>query len=132
MGLREKVVGWVLPPKEEEMAKKTVKFNVKDGSKPVKHGCVLGLRAPLRLNLGARTSVVISLGVSCADHPLVIFEYADLKKRGVALVSSGVVCDSGTDLTVTLENRGDSVVLIERGDTVARAAVLDNSDFTVE
>lgn len=118
--------------KEElPMAKKRVKFEVLDGIRPVLVGSVLGLKAPMQLNLKPRSNMTLNLGVIC-DHALLVFEKANLRKQGIHLLASGIVCDEGTNLVVILENRTDSMVLIERGDTVARATVLDDTDVTIE
>lgn len=116
--------------KEEAQApKKTVTFTVGDGKAPVKDGASFKLRSPLALKIDPNTKAVVKLGVS-ANAPVLVFEAASLKQRGLRLAGGQLTAaDAGEQISVTLENTSRLPALIEMGDVVAKAVVLDNSDL---
>ncbi len=121
--------------KEIEMkVTKKVKFTVADGRRPTRQGAskVFNLLAPVGMIIPAGTQVRVDLGVSC-DHPLHVFQASNMVKRGVLLVDGiWAAQDADVPLILPLENRSNEDAMIEEGDTLARAAVFDNSDIEVE
>lgn len=137
MGFLQTVASKFKRKKAEEMAKKKndpVRFTVTDGLQPSRQapGQVFNLRSPLALNIKSKSTVKLALGVSCS-YPLHLFEAAGLKQRSIRLPDViWAAYDSDEALVVELRNESDTTQLIERGDTVARAFVMDNSEIEAE
>ena len=106
-------------PKEQTMAKKkTVKFKVTDGKQPKKLASVggpFGLRAPMNVNIPARSTRTLKLGLSC-ELPVLV----TVGDRPPEFFAPGV------ELSVTLGSRESTD--FSEGEVVAKAFVLDNSD----
>lgn len=121
------------PPKrieEKFMAKKKVGFKLADGKRPKKANGVPGkpfnLQIPIDINLKASgSSVEIDLGISC-DTPVVVVPLA----LGKTKVSANLFAP-GESIRVKL-TAGNESLSIGNGETVARAYVIDNSDFEVD
>jgi hypothetical protein len=127
---------YVSRKKEPDMAKKKepVRFSVFDGVKPNRVGParVFNLKAPILLNIPPGASVKVPLGVAC-NYPLQIFQSRGCLQRDLHLAEGGgPAVDADTDLTIRVENRGKEVQLIEQGDVLARAFILDNNDLEAE
>lgn len=115
------------------MAKKeTVRFRLGDGVKPNRVGParVFNLKSPLTLNIPPKAVVKVDLGLAC-NYPLHVFEARSLLQRGLRLLQPGVL-DADGDVIIGIENLGSEVVLLERGDVLARAAVIDNTGLSME
>ena len=128
--MKLKALGWTFSKdKEEDMAKKRVKFQVQDGVKPERMGDAqsLTLRSPLQMTIPPGQQRQVKLGVTCS-HPLQLFRYAP---RGLDLVSTGVA-ESQAPLTLVLENRSNAPIYVERGEALALAHVLDDTDVVLE
>jgi hypothetical protein len=112
---------------EEQMTKKTVKFTYTDGKKVTKGAdTIFNLRSPLALNVSAKTK--IQLGVKC-DHPLMVFENVQLKNRGITISSGCGIYDAGDEIIITLSaDKTSGAAVIDFGEVIARAFVLDSSD----
>ena len=128
---------WHRKKKVEQMAKKKkepVRFTVTDGVKPTRHGPgqVFNLCSPINLNIKANATVKVNLGLRC-NYPLHAFEALSMKQRGIKLPDGlWAAADAGTELIVDLRNESKDTQLVERGDAIARAFVLDNNDLEVE
>jgi len=137
MGFLQTVASKFKRKKAEEMVKKKndpVRFTVTDGLQPTRQspGQVFNLRSPVALNIKSKASVKLTLGVSCS-YPLHLFEASGMKRRSVRLPDGiWAAHDAEESLVIELRNESDSTQLIERGDTVARAFVMDNSEIEVE
>jgi hypothetical protein len=106
-------------------ATKKVKF-VGDAPKPkVTFNGTLGLRTPFQLTIPAKTEQVIDLGT-------VSDKFLSLLPHGNLFPNKEVVCVPGKPIKVSVMNYGDAPALLEIGDVVVEAYVLDASDFTVE
>jgi hypothetical protein len=124
--------------KEKEMPKKErkepVRWTVVDGMKPNRVGParIFNLRAPFALNIPPGATVKVKLGVSC-NYPLHVLEARSLRQRGLRLPDGiWAATDADIDLEVQLENKSGQLQLIEGGEPVARAFILDNNDLEVE
>lgn len=85
----------------------------------------LGLRSPFQLNIPPQAEQVVDLGIQ-ADR------FLSLLPHGNVFPSKEVVCVPNKPIKVTVKNFSDAPALIEVGDTVVQAIVLDATDFTVE
>jgi hypothetical protein len=126
-----------LSKKENEMAKakkESVRFAVLDGVKPnrVGPGKLFNLKSPLTLNIPAGATMKVDLGLSC-NYPLHIIQARSMLQRSL-LLPDGIwaAVDADTPLVLRIENKSKETALVERGDNLARAFVLDNNDLEVE
>lgn len=128
-----------LSKKEQlEMAKQkkeSVRFSLGgDGIKPnrVGPGRVFNLKAPLQMNIPPNATVTVKLDVAC-NYPLHVFEARGVRQRGLRLPDGiWAATDADVDLVIQLKNESGQTQLIERGDVVARAFIMDNNDLEVE
>ena len=84
----------------------------------------LGLRSPFQLNIGPQEERMIDLGVQC-DRFLSLLPHRTL------FPSREVVCVPGKNIQILVKNWSDAPLLLEVGDVVLEAVVLEASDFTV-
>lgn len=108
--------------KELLMAKKFIKFKTTDGIKPRKSkqpGTPFDLQAPMDIRLGANSSQEVKLGVSC-EQPVVVVRGSQVK-----------LFAPGETLSVAIRNDTYDVTVLGRGEVVAFAFVLDNSNNEV-
>jgi len=119
-------------PKEEQMAKKhPVVFTVRDGPKPVLDGDgSMNLLLPLPLSIKPMTEITFDLGLSC-DHVIQIFEAKARRSSGLVLIPNSWIHDAGQTVKLTVQNQSMSPILLEAGDIIARASVLDNSNVVI-
>jgi hypothetical protein len=110
--------------KEEfKMAKKKVKFTLSDGVAPLQSeepGRPFLLKMPINITIPSRVDSDLDLGVA-VDRACVVVR--------------GSVCTlfaPNTKLSVKLVNPAAEVLVMGRGETVARLFVLDNSDLVME
>lgn len=127
-----------LSKKEHEMPrtkKEPVRFSLGgDGIKPnrVGPGRVFNLKAPLQMNIPPNATVTVKLDLVC-NYPLHIFEARGLRQRSLRLPDGiWAATDADVDLVLQLKNESGQVQLVERGDVVARAFIMDNNDLDVE
>jgi dUTPase len=107
------------------MVKKTVQF-VGDAPKPkMTRNATFGLRSPFQLTIPARSEQVVDLGVECD-------RFMSLLPHGTLFPNKEVVCVPNKSVKVSVFNYSDAPALIEIGDVVVEAVILDSSDFTVE
>lgn len=120
------------PEREEnQMAKKkSAGFSYTDG-RPVGRsaGGAFNIRFPLRMDLKSNESRIVKTGVRC-NHPTLIFEAATLKSRGLEVMKADLgAWDEGQEFMFTVRNTGRETFMVEEGDTLVRAVVLDNTDL---
>lgn len=124
----------VMAKNDEKVVKAKVKFTYEDGRKVVRQGAsrVFNLRAPLVLNLPQNSKVSVKMGLKC-NFPLQLVETVSMKNRGLRL-ADGVAptLDADEQIVLTFENISRETQLLESGDVLVRAAVLDNSDLEEE
>lgn len=105
------------------MAKKIVKFDVKDGRKPRKlentDGQPFGLRAPIDISVPPRTSLTLKLGLSC-PYPVIV-----VSQGGTELHAPG------SELTAKFQS-GEDRIDFGDGEVLAHAFVIVNSDLVLE
>lgn len=134
----KKLVGLVnvFKKKEPDMSRKKepVRWLITDGTRPnrVGPGRVFNLRSPTPLSVPPKATVTLKLGVEC-NYPLHVFQSRGCLQRGLHL-SDGIWAaqDSDQELSLTIENRSGDTQLVERGDVLARAFIMDNSAFPDE
>jgi hypothetical protein len=108
------------------MAKaKKVKF-VGDGGKPkyMVNG-TLGLKSPFQLTIPPLAEQQVDLGVQ-ADR------FLSLLPHGKLFPCREVVFVPNSPVRVWVKNTSDAPVMLEAGEVVVEAVVLDSSDFMVE
>jgi hypothetical protein len=99
---------------------------VGDAPKPkITRWGALGLRSPFQLNIPPLSEQVVDLGTQCD-------KFISLLPHGKLFPSKEVVFAPNSQLKVWVKNTSDAPVLLEVGDIVVEAVVLDNSDFLVE
>lgn len=110
----------------------TVRFYVSDGCQPSRsgNGGLFDLKSPLPLNIPAGATVPLKLGVRC-NYPLLLMRSRPLSAKGLAVSCGAAAVDADEELEVTVTNNGREAYLAERGETLLRAAVLDNADLSV-
>lgn len=107
---------------EKDMAKKFIKFKTTDGIKPRKskqQGGPFDLQAPMDIRLGANSTQEVKLGISC-EQPVVVVRGGNAK-----------LFAPGETLSVSIRNDSYDVTVLGRGEVVAFAFVLDNSNNEV-
>lgn len=113
--------------------KEPVRFSMGDGVKPnrVGPGRLFNLRSPIALNIPPGVSVRVDLGLAC-NYPLHIVQARGMLQRNLLLPDGlWAAVDADTDLQIRVDNKGSETALIERGDVLARAFILDNNDLEV-
>lgn len=113
--------------------KSVAKFYLEDGIMPTRHGLsrAFNMLSPLDLIIPAGGRVRISLGVTC-DRPLLVFQSSGMVSRNLYLDTSDLsVYDSDRPIVLNVTNTGPIDSYIDRGDILARAIVLDNSNVEV-
>jgi len=106
-------------------AAKKVKFTG-DAPKPkTTFNGTLGLRTPFQLTIPAKSEQVVDLGTT-SDR------FLSLLPHGNLFPNKEVVCVPGKPIKVSVMNYGDTPALLEIGDVVVEAYVLDSTDFVVE
>lgn len=117
------------------MPKVKVSFHVTDGKKPARDrgpAQVFNLRSPIPLNIPPGAEVRLDLAVSCS-HPVHVFQARGLKARGLELVDGVWAChDADENIVLKIKNVSKETALVDEGETIARCAVLDNSNVIVE
>lgn len=127
---------WLKPQKkkEPEMAKTRVKFTYTDGQKVDRRGPaqVFNLKAPIGITLPPGSEIKVDLGVSC-NFPLHVFETRGNRARGIRLVDGIWACqDAEENLVLKMKNETQELVKFDLGETLARCAILDNSNISDE
>lgn len=108
------------------MAKvKKVKFTGDAGKPKMTFNGTLGLRSPFQLTIPGKTEQVIDLGITCD-------KFVSLLPHGNLFPSKEVVFVPNKTIKVAVMNTSDAPALIEVGDVVVEAVVLEASDFLVE
>jgi hypothetical protein len=123
---------------EAPVQRKSVKVVFGDGMAPTRGpGGVLNVRSPYQLNIPPNTIVSVDVGIKFS-RPTLVFQTAGLRLRKVefagetpAQAPDNFVFDADSDVVVRLVNRGVETALIEPGDTIARAFVLEENDLLV-
>lgn len=104
---------------------KKVKF-VGDAPKPkLTYFGTLGLRTPFQINIAPKSEVQVDLGTQCD-------KFLSLLPHGTLYPTKEIICVPNKPLKVWVKNFSDDVALLEVGDVVVEAVVLDSSDFVVE
>lgn len=108
-----------------------VKFTVTDGVLPTmeKNGSI-ALRSPLTMNIQSGLRMKIRMGLSC-ERPLHVFEASSAKSRGLSFSGSVTTFDSGEEIEIEFENTSKMLVLLERGDVIAKGTVLSSEGFLI-
>jgi len=108
-----------------EKVSKTVKFTG-DAAKPkLTYNGTLGLRTPFPLTIPGKSVQVVDLGVTCN-------KFLSLLPHGNLFPDKEVVFVPNVPVKVSVKNTSDAPALLEVGDVVVEAVVLDASDFVVE
>lgn len=116
--------------KENTMSKKRrAKLLRTDAPKPKILGGSLGLCSPIPLNMQPQDKVKVKMGLS-ADTPLLVFSYGVLEKRGVVLLNPGAV-DCDKEIVLEIQNVSGERVVVDAGDVLAKASILDTTDIEV-
>jgi hypothetical protein len=103
---------------------KVVRF-LGDAPKPkITFNGTLGLRSPFQLNIAAQEERAVDLGIQC-DRFLSLLPHRTL------FPSREVVCVPNKQIQVLVKNNSDAPLLLEVGDVVLEAVVLEASDFVV-
>lgn len=121
---------------EEKMQKTKTKINFTytDGYDVTRSGPsqIFNLRTPLKLTIPSGAKVKFDVGVRCS-HPLYVFQSRILSERGLSFEDGALACyDANTPLVLRLENKGKETIMLEDGETIVKAAVLDNSHLVTE
>lgn len=105
--------------------KKILKF-VGDAPKPrLTFNGTLGLRAPFQLTIPPRAELTIDLGTQCD-------RFLSLLPHGKLTIVKDSLCVPNTHIHARVMNTSEEPVLLEVGDTVVEAVVLESSDFVAE
>lgn len=112
---------------EEDMSKTKVKFVYTDGCPVTRSGKeqFINLKSPFGIVMKPNTKMQLNIGASCS-HKLFVHQFRD------NICVENTVYNAGKQLVVLLSNNTKDEVMIERGDTVANASILDNSNVVVE
>ena len=116
--------------KEKEEAKMIAKFEYTDGSHVIMTNGSIHIRSPFMMNVAPNTRQTIKLGVKC-DRRLIVYENARLRDSGLRSATPIRIFEPGEEIVIDLENTSGSMKLLEHGDIVARANVLDSSDVEI-
>ena len=106
-------------------ASKKIKFTGEAPKPKLNYFGTLSLRSPLQLTIPPQGEQVVDLGVT-AD------KFLSLLPHGNLFPSREVVCVPNKPIKVAVKNFGDAPALLEVGDTVLEAVVLEATDFAVE
>ena len=103
-----------------------VEFTCTDGIKPeqLPGMYVYKLKSPMALNIPPNVTVCVVLGVAC-NYPLHIFDDSGVNQKRLGLpVQQRRTFDIDKNIILYIANESNEMQLIERGDTLAKCAVL--------
>lgn len=106
-------------------ATKKVKFTGDAGKPRITYFGTLGLRTPFQLNIPPQAEVQVDLGAQCD-------KFLSLLPHGKLYPSKEIICVPNKPIRVWVKNFSDAPTLLETGDIVIEAVVLDCTDFVVE
>lgn len=113
----------------ERMIPDDVRWTIADGKRPDRFGPARTYRlfSPLPVFVEPGQSVVVNLGVRCS-YPLTVFESKGMLHQRLRLIDGCLrTFDSDTDIVLTIKNEGRERALLETGDVMAKAFVVDNN-----
>ena len=132
MAFADRVKGKKTEPKKEIENMKTVKFELGDCPQPKRVGPAksFALCSPIAFTLPANGDMSLKLGIKCS-HPMLVYSSSSCGGGQCfsRLQGGSNIVDAGQDVLLTITNGGTVDALIERGDSVVRAHVLDDSDI---
>lgn len=104
---------------------KKVKFTGEAPKPKLNFNGTLSLRSPLQLTIPPQTEQLVDLGVECD-------RFLSLLPHGNLFPTQEIVCVPNKKVVVHVKNNSAAPALLEIGDTVVEAVILDASDFVVE
>lgn len=104
---------------------KKVKFSGDAGKPKMTLNGTLGLRTPFQLSIPPLSEMVVDMGTQCD-------RFLSLLPHGKLFPCREVVFAPNQSLKVWVKNTAETPALLEVGDVVVEAVVLEASDFLVE